>query len=234
MRRQVNLRRPMLGLEWALWTSAPPSSLPAGRPSLSRTSCSSIDAARRRSISRLADITAAEAEKVSGDVTPAHHIVTIRRLGRLHQRHTKTAVFSVRSSTEIACVVLTINRHSCNLGPFYHSYSRQFTTTVGMIHVISLHYWQFQQMTCNLGNLQTISRSDEIFKLRLLRWFPLFGFLLTRPVDKLCSSMFLKYLTPRLLQISFYPSCFVIFVLQAQRESNLLDTWNRTLLGLLC
>ena len=55
----MRLRRPRLGLEWALRTTSPPSSLlPAARPSSTAVSWSSMDDARRVSTLRLLDVAA--------------------------------------------------------------------------------------------------------------------------------------------------------------------------------
>jgi len=85
LRSQVNLRRPLHGLEWALRTTISPSSTPAAGPSLLSTLWSSIDEARRCIMSYLLDVMAAEPEQTSCIVTHTYSIrftVAVWRSGR--------------------------------------------------------------------------------------------------------------------------------------------------------
>ena len=96
LRSQVNLRRPLHGLEWALRTTISPSSSAAAGPSLLRILWSSIDDARRCIMSYLLDVMAADAEEAFCNVTPAYTRHREHRYSWCIWWHTYTLYTSIR------------------------------------------------------------------------------------------------------------------------------------------
>jgi len=74
LRSHANLRRPLLGLEWALRTTTSLST-PAERSASSKASWLSTDAARRGFTSRLLDVAASQVGDAPGDVISARCII---------------------------------------------------------------------------------------------------------------------------------------------------------------